>query len=146
MKRFALFFLLLPVLTGVNSCGSASSIPIGSLNANAWELEYITGLRIAFDGLYPDKKPFINFNAGVGELGGDTSCNVFTTKVSLDGDKINVSEVGAMTMRFCEGGGEQQFLNMLYKADHYKIDDSGKLVLTMNGIEAMRFHKKELKP
>lgn len=87
------------------------------------------------------KKSQHGFRLGKGVLGGNTGCNGFSTSVSINGDKIKIDENHPMTMRYCEGGGEQQFLKMLYKADQFKIDEDGKLVLLMNGIESMRFHK-----
>ncbi len=44
--------------------------PESSKLNGAWELNHISGPRIAFDGLYPDKKPQITFNLPANELGG----------------------------------------------------------------------------
>lgn len=141
MKKLFPSFVLLFMASMFSSCGSTSTISMDTLSASAWELEYITGTRIAFEGLFPEKKPTLDFRLGKGVLGGNTGCNGFSTSVLINGDKIKIDENHPMTMRYCEGGGEQQFLKMLYKADQFKIDEDGKLVLLMNGIESMRFHK-----
>jgi len=36
-----------------------------------WELNYISGPRIAFDGLYPNKKPTINFDTKENRVSGN---------------------------------------------------------------------------
>lgn len=53
-----LAFLLL-----LGSCMSMGNGNNTALSGNNWELEYLSGPRIAFNGLYPDKKPTITFNA-----------------------------------------------------------------------------------
>lgn len=63
-----------------------------------WELNYLSGPRIAFDGLYPDKKPRINFKLATNELGGNTSCNGFSSKIIIDGNKITIAEPFAKTI------------------------------------------------
>lgn len=67
---------------------SNGKIVVAKLNAvsmetdklsGVWDLNYISGLRIAFDGLYPDKKPTISFNFSAMELDGNTTCNGFSS-------------------------------------------------------------------
>ena len=41
--------------------GAATASNANALNGN-WELNYITGPRIAFDGLYPEKKPVLQLS------------------------------------------------------------------------------------
>lgn len=106
-----------------------------------WELNYISGPRIAFDGLYPDKKPQISFRLDVNELGGNTSCNGFSSKITIDGNKITIAEPFAKTMIFCEGGGESTFLNMLKKVNKYAVEGNT-LTFLIDDVAAMRFTKK----
>src|SRR5690606_27899615 len=89
-----------------------------------WELKYITGVRIAFNGLYPDAKPALNFKAPFTEVNGNTSCNSFSTQLEISGNKITISQPAAMTMRHCEGEGEQRFMEMLKKVNTYAIEDN----------------------
>jgi heat shock protein HslJ len=116
--------------------------PSASKLSGTWELNYISGKRIAFDGLYPDKKPQINFNLTESELGGNTSCNGFGSKMVIDGNKITISEPFAKTMIFCEGEGESSFLDMLKKVNSYSVNNDNTLTFSMGDIAVMRFVKK----
>lgn len=111
-----------------------------SLNGD-WELNYISGKRIAFEGLYPDKKPQIKFNLLANELGGNTSCNGFSSKLTIDGNKITIAEPFAKTMIFCEGEGESSFLDMLKKVNKYDVSGNT-LTFMIDDIAVMRFVRK----
>lgn len=104
-----------------------------------WELTYVSGPKIAFEGLYPDKKPNIMFNFANGIIQGNTGCNGFSSKFKLDGNKIKIED-GLQTMMYCEGGGEEAFKNMMRKTNNYKIED-GSLVFYFDDIPVMRFKK-----
>ncbi len=104
-----------------------------------WELTYVSGPKIAFEGLYPDKKPNIVFNFGNGNINGNTSCNGFSSKFRIDGNKIKIED-GLQTMMYCEGGGEEAFKNMLRSTNSYKIEN-GSLVFYYNQVPVMRFKK-----
>lgn len=107
-----------------------------------WQLNYISGLRIAFDGLYPDKKPIIKFNLPENEIGGNTTCNGFSSKIILKGNEISIAEPFAKTMIFCEGGGETTFLNMLKKVNKYAVTNENTLTFLTGDVAVMRFEKK----
>ncbi len=107
-----------------------------------WELNYITGPKIAFNAMYPDKKPQIKFNLTENELGGNTSCNGFSSKITIDRNKISIAEPFAKTMIFCEGGGETTFLNMLKKVNKYAVTNGNTLAFIMGDVAVMRFTKK----
>ena len=107
-----------------------------------WELNYISGPKIAFEGLYPDKKPLITFNLATNELGGNTSCNGFSSKIRIDGSKIIIAEPFAKTMIFCEGSGESTFLNMLKKVNMYAVANNNTLTFLTDDVAVMRFTKK----
>lgn len=109
--------------------------------AGTWELNYISGKRIAFEGLFPDKKPQVTFNLSENELGGNTSCNGFSSKILLDGNKITIAEPFAKTMMFCEGEAENTFLSMLKKVTSYSVKDNT-LTFLMGDVAIMRFAKK----
>ena len=107
-----------------------------------WELNYISGPRIAFNALYPDKKPQIKFNLPENELGGNTSCNGFGSKITIDENKISIAEPFAKTMIFCEGGGETTFLKMLEKVNKYAVTSNNTLAFLIGDVAVMRFTKK----
>lgn len=123
------------------ACDSSKS------NANAlygptWELEYISGPRIAFEGLFPNKKPQISFDKESGKVSGTDSCNGYSADFELDGSSISFGEPGPTTMMFC-GGSERQFLEMMKKVDGFSIE-GGKLNLLMGEVPMMRFKKTSL--
>jgi heat shock protein HslJ len=109
-----------------------------------WELNYITGPRIAFNGLYPDKKPTITFDLKQNKVSGNTSCNQYFGKVLVDGNKINFKDAKmGMTMMACPGEGENVYMKTLEKIDSYSISEDGKtLNFLMGDIAVMRFEKK----
>lgn len=105
-----------------------------------WELNYISGPRIAFEGLYPDKRPFISFNFSAKEITGNTTCNGFSAKYTMNGNNIYFADA-LKTMMFCEGGGEETFLNMLKKVNKYSLNDNT-LTFLIGDVAVMRFAKK----
>lgn len=141
MKKKALLLVSFLVLF-MSSCNTMKSAKTTENGLNAtWELEYISGPRIAFEGLYPDKKPKITFNTATNEVNGTTSCNGYMAKYTSNGKTISFGEPGPTTMMFCEGGGEQTFLQMMKKVDNYAIDKDGKLHLNIGEVTMMRFKK-----
>ena len=109
-----------------------------------WELNYITGPRIAFDGLYPDKKPTIIFDLAANKVAGNNSCNQYFGTLKVDGKKINFKDAKmGMTMMACPGIGETTFMKTLEQIDSYSISEDGKtLNFIMGDIAMMRFEKK----
>ncbi|HOZ95675.1 MAG TPA: META domain-containing protein [Niabella sp.] len=135
MKK--LFFLSM-VLVSLISCTASKKSTTQPLEGS-WELEYITGPRIAFEGLYPEKKPTITFNAKEKRVNGHSSCNVYNGAYTLKGNKIKFDQV-ASTMMACPGNGESVYYSTLDKATSYSIKD-GKLHLIMDDVVMMTFKK-----
>lgn len=107
----------------------------------SWELDYISGPRIAFEGLYPDKKPYIKFDQATGQVFGNAGCNGYSAPYTLKGKSLTFGEQGPATLMYCEGGGEQTFLQIIKKINVYSIDKDGKLNLLLNDVPMMRFKK-----
>lgn len=138
MKNYTQLFICLLTLV-LNGCTSLkNTIPLSN---ETWELEYITGPRIAFEGLFPEKKPQITFNTTKNEVSGTTGCNGFGTKYTLKGSSIKFDENFPTTMRYCEGGGEQVFLKIMKEVNNYYIDTEGKLYFKKDDIPMMRLKK-----
>jgi heat shock protein HslJ len=112
-----------------------------ALYSTTWELDYISGPRIAFEGLYPNKKPSIKFDKSTSQVFGNAGCNGYSAPYTLKGNSLTFGEQGPTTMMFCEGGGEQTFLQTIKKITSYSIDKDGKLNLIMNDVPMMRFKK-----
>lgn len=110
--------------------------------AGTWELNYITGPRIAFDGLYPNKKPVITFDIANNKVTGNSSCNNFNGPLKTDGNKISFTDPMAMTRMMCPGEGETVFMETLKKINTWSVSDGTTLQLIMGDIAMMRFTKK----
>ncbi|MDQ2864010.1 MAG: META domain-containing protein, partial [Bacteroidota bacterium] len=119
---------------------TAVSKELASALGGTWELKYVSALKNPFDSVYAQKKPYITFNLATNEISGITSCNGFTSKYTMDGNKIHIED-GLKTMMFCEGGGEEAFLNMLKKVNKYAINGNT-LTFIAGDIAVMRFAKK----
>ncbi len=105
-----------------------------------WELNYISGAKIAFDGLFPNKKPTIIFDFPKAEANGNGSCNSYSVKVKVDGNKINFGDA-LSTMMACDGNGEPVYFKTLKTVNSYNITGNT-LTMIMGDIAVMRFTKK----
>lgn len=113
----------------------------GTSLSGTWELDYISGSKIAFEGLYPNKKPSITIDEKSKKITGTTSCNSFNGTVTITQNNIQFPEAMAMTRMMCPGDGEQSFLTMLKKVSRYAVSGST-LSLLMDDIAVMRFQRK----
>lgn len=146
MKNFQLLstFLALFIICSCTSTKTADTFPVktdsGVLYGHTWQLEYISGIRIAFEGLFPDKKPEITFDDTEKLVRGNAGCNGYSATYTKEGDQISFGDPGPSTLMYC-GEGEQQFLNMMKKIRRYSVDSDGKLNLIIDDIPMMRFKK-----
>lgn len=108
--------------------------------AGTWELNYISGPRIAFEGLFPDKKPTLVFDVANKRVSGNGGCNNFNGSVNIDGPSIKFGPAAA-TMMACPGQGEPLFFKTLDEITSFSVDGST-LNLIMGDIAVMRFQKK----
>lgn len=114
-----------------------------ALLEGTWELNYISWPRIAFEGLYPNKKPSVTFDLKNNSVAGSNSCNRYSGKLNVDGNKISFKEPLAVTKMFCPLEGENVYMSTLQKIDSYSISEDGKtLNFIMGDISVMRFEKK----
>lgn len=143
MKRLMLFTI---VISGLTACTTMKPGTIGngglSQLGGTWELNYISGPRIAFNGLYPGKKPTIKFDIAEKRVSGNTSCNSFSGPLVADDTTLNFTQPFMMTKMACPGEGEATFLEMLKKASSYSISNDTTLNFMMGDIAIMRFSKK----
>jgi heat shock protein HslJ len=106
----------------------------------AWELNYISGARIAFDGLFPNKKPTIIFDFPKEEAYGNGSCNGYSVKVKVEGNTVHFGDA-LSTMMACEGNGEPVYFTTLKTATSYNVHEDT-LTMIMGDIAVMRFTRK----
>ncbi|MBB4801911.1 heat shock protein HslJ [Flavobacterium nitrogenifigens] len=142
-KIFTLVFFSL-ILFSCNSSKNKKTDTASKLDGT-WELNYITGPRITFDGLYPNKKPTINFDTKENRVSGNNSCNSYTGKLVVTDNKIDFTQPMAVTKMMCiDNQGEQVYMNTLQKITSFDITDDGKTLNFISGdIAMMRFTKKE---
>ncbi len=116
-----------------------ASVTINELNGT-WEVDYVSGTRIAFDGLYPNKKPTITFNLPDKKVTGNSSCNTFNTIFTIDGSNIKFNDP-ASTRMACSGDGEAVFFKTLKTVNKYSVSGNT-LNLIMSDIAVMRLQRK----
>jgi heat shock protein HslJ len=142
MKKIILTLSLLGLL--FIACNSTqSAMKTAAALDGTWQLNYITGPRIAFDGLYPDKKPTISFDSKENKVFGDNSCNKYFGTLKVEGNKINFKDAKmGMTMMACSGNGENTYMKALEQIDTYSVSNDGKTLNFMMGeLTMMRFEK-----
>jgi heat shock protein HslJ len=137
-------FVACCLFSACTSTKKASSMTNPSKLTGNWELNYMSGSQIAFDGLYPNKKPTITFDTINNRVSGNTSCNNFSGSLKVYDNQINFTEPMVMTKKMClDGNGETVFLETLKKINSYSITDEGKTLNFITGdIAMMRFTKK----
>lgn len=123
------------------SCTTTKNAAEDKLYGQTWELEYISGPRIAFQGLYPDEKPSLTFDKKTQTVMGTDSCNGYSAPFTLDDTKLSFGEAGPATLRYC-GEGDVQFKKMINSVNKYMIGTDGKLNLMIDGVSVMKFRKK----
>ena len=152
MKLFILTSVCVALFSVSCNCSKSSAVDNNTITTKEknlsglegiWELNYLSGTKIAFEGLYPYRKPFLSFNTKEGRVSGNSSCNSFTGDIIVSGYHLHFDQSIAMTKMFCPGDGENNFINTLKKVDAYEIsDEGGKLNLLAGGIVIMRLQKK----
>jgi heat shock protein HslJ len=108
-----------------------------SILDGTWELNYISGRKIAFSGLFPEKKPVIIFDIENNKISGNTSCNNFSGNLNINENKISFADPLVMTKMMCEGEGEQVFLETLKSVTSYSVENDI-LTLIMDDIAVMK--------
>ena len=137
-RLFQLAVLSLGALVLLLACSSTKNLSATTLDAGAWELEFLSGPRIAFAALYPDKKPTIAFNSSTNRVQGNNSCNGYSADYRVEGDNLFLGEPGPTTMMYC-GQGETFFMSMMEKVNRFEIDSEGKLHLMLDETTLLRF-------
>jgi heat shock protein HslJ len=139
MKNLSLLVLFICVV--IISCTTTKTASKTTSLEGTWELNYITGARIAFEGLYPEKKPTIKFDLTANQITGNNSCNQYFGALIVEGNKINFKDAKiGMTMMACQGNGDTVYMSTLEKIDSYTITEDGKILNFMSGnVVMMRF-------
>lgn len=139
MKKLSL--LVLFMCMALVSCNTTKTAAKTTSLEGTWVLNYITGPRIAFDGLYPERKPTIMFDLAANKIAGNNSCNQYFGALIVDGNKMNFKDAKmGMTMMACQGNGDSVYMDTLNKIESYTITDGGKtLNFLIGNVVMMRF-------
>jgi len=127
--------------TTTSSSGTTAITDENKLNGN-WQLTSIIDAKIAFDVLFPNKKPTLVFKLPSANISGNGGCNGYGGEVKIEGSNINFSKI-MHTMMACDGiNGENQFFKTLESATAYRVDADTNLILLKAGVSVMQFVKK----
>jgi heat shock protein HslJ len=138
LAAIAVFCLSASCNNGKQIVTSKKAVADPSELNGAWQLDHISG-TIAFDSLYPNKKPQLIFDIPGFRVSGNTGCNSFSGPVSIEGSKISFNQPLTLTKMFCPGGGEPVFLETLKKTTSWAVTDASTLNLIAGDMAVMRF-------
>lgn len=143
MKRLAV--LLLVVVVAGCRCQKdtvSPTNPAAVLEGN-WELEYVAGSSVPFDTLYPGARPNASLDLTAATIAGRNGCNNYSGNLKVEGSRFVADRSSMISTRmFCEGGGEEAYMNALGRVDSYAVAN-GKLELKSGSEVVLRFHKKQ---
>lgn len=105
-----------------------------------WEVDYLSGTRIALDGLFPNKKPTISFDLPSTKATGNSSCNNYNISFTISDNKIKFGAPMSTKMA-CEGGGEAAFFKTLETVTQYSVSGNT-LNLIMGDVAVIRLTNK----
>lgn len=120
-KIMALALLLTTILLSCSTMKKMETSKASDLNGT-WNLVYITGPRITFEGLFPNSKPYLVFDAAQKHVSGNNSCNVINSGYKVVGDSLKFGNM-ISTMKSClnNGNGENVFMQALKNVDRFQI-------------------------
>ncbi len=118
----------------------SQSTPNAKLDGT-WELDYISGSRITFEGLYPNNKPTIQFDMEKGQISGNGSCNRYNGTVKINDHQISFGAIASTKMMCPNIQGEDLYFQTLKKIDKFDVRDD-QLTFIMGDIAMMRFKRK----
>lgn len=141
---FALMITLVSCDTIKNTTSTANlSTEVAALNGS-WELNYISGPKVAFEKLYPQKKPTMLIDVEKKSVSGNSGCNTYTgTLVAAEGI-INFNQAFAVTKMMCAESalGETTYFEILKKVTKFSVADGNTLQLFAGNLLLMKFQKK----
>ncbi len=153
MKRniFIAAVIMITIITACHSPKKASTDKVAETDsamvkqqlqeqlAGTWQLNYISGIRIAFEGLYKNRIPFIRFDLANDHVSGNNSCNSYGAKIKMQNNSIQFSEF-LQTMMACEGEGESTFNKMMQQVNKFEVTGDT-LTFFKDDVAVMRFKR-----
>ncbi len=111
-----------------------------SLTGN-WTIEFINASNRKLNELFPKGLPSIILDEIKKTITGSNGCNRISGEFSIEKDSIRFDRPLTSTRMFCEGDGENIFMNTLKTVNRYQIDSEGYLLFFNTGIMVMKFKK-----
>ena len=140
-KHFLNTFIICNLLLSCNANKAAKSNT--DLLQGTWELNYISGSKIAFEGLFPNNKPTIVFDLKTNRVSGSNSCNTYSGPLNINQNTIDFKTPMAFTKMFCKDNqGERVYMQTLQKINTYSISEDGKVLnFITDNVAILRFKK-----
>jgi heat shock protein HslJ len=142
LKKYFLSTYIVCIL--LLSCNANKAIKSNTnLLQGSWELIYISDSKIAFEGLFPNKKPNIVFDLESNRVSGNNSCNNYSGALHIIENTIDFKAPMVVTKMFCKDNqGERVYMQTLQKTKKYFVSKDGRVLqLIMNDVVLMRFKK-----
>ncbi|THD66298.1 META domain-containing protein [Robertkochia marina] len=140
MRTLSLTTFALCALFVLCSCAGHKSQPISVPDLITWQLNFISGLQMPLDALYPEKPPLIIFNSESMMVHGYNGCNDFSISYQVEGNGLEFSETGKQTRKACPGPGADFFMGQLKAVDSFSVSEN-RLFLYGKKVPLMRFVK-----
>ncbi len=116
---------------------------VSELNGT-WELIAAPGSAQEFNKIYPENKPTMVVNTAEKSVGGNSSCNNYSTQLVADNGKISFKEPIAATKMLCynNNNGEMVYFQALDKVDAYTMTNKNTLNLLSGDKIILSFTRK----
>lgn len=129
MKKIVSLLTLTTAFFVFSGCSSTNNLNmLSALTGKSWNLNSLMGSPLN-KGNFPMGIPNLNFGDG-GKITGSTGCNNFNGTFRMDKGGAAL-DPGAMTRKFCEGSGENDFIGAMKQVNKLKMD--GNMLKMMNG-------------
>lgn len=123
MRHLQKFCLLLSILL-LGACTAQNTTLTTDndvIQETYWMLVSLEGEEL--QGPIDTKTAYIRFREGKDDVNGYSGCNKFFGKYQLDGDNIQISDLGSTKMMCPAIEQENRLLEILERADSYSISD-----------------------
>jgi heat shock protein HslJ len=139
-KLLQLHSLLFLLISGCSSPKTAQSLMDPSILNGTWEVTEMPVSSIAFNELFPQKRPTIHFDTATQKITGSTGCNTFNGPYTATSSTIDFSAPLGMTRMMCPGEGETTFLTTLQKANGWTVREETLRLMT-GDLVVMHLHR-----
>ncbi|MCO4292875.1 META domain-containing protein [Solitalea sp. MAHUQ-68] len=104
----------------VQACSSTKNT---SLYNSRWELNEVQGVVIDYM-VNPKAEIYLTFDEAKNQFNGSTGCNTIAGKLTVNENKMNLSELSSTKMACEKMRAERLYLSLLESVDNYKLRGS----------------------